>query len=43
MTDKQKQGLSEYYGGRINIDTLVNIFPVDPRRDESYIATEDRQ
>jgi hypothetical protein len=42
MTDKQKQGLSEYYAGRISIDTLVNIFPVDPRRDESYIATEVR-
>jgi hypothetical protein len=42
MTDKQKQQLSEYYAGRISIDSLVNIFPVDPRRDEGYISTEVR-
>jgi hypothetical protein len=42
MTDEQKQGLSEYYARRISIDTLVNLFPVDPRRDESYITTEVR-
>jgi hypothetical protein len=42
MTDKQKQTLSEYYAGKISIDILVDIFPADPRRDESYIATEVR-
>ena len=42
MTDKQKEGLSEHYAGRISIDTLLDIFPVDLRSDESYIATEVR-
>lgn len=42
MTDKQKQALSDYYARRISIDTLVDIFPVDPRKDESYIAGEVR-
>jgi hypothetical protein len=42
MTDKQKQQLSEYYAGKIGMDSLVNIFPVDPRRDEGYITAEVR-
>jgi hypothetical protein len=40
MTDKQKQGMSEYYAGKIGVDTLVSMFPVDTRKDDAYITTE---
>lgn len=42
MTDKQKQQLSQYHAGKINIDALLSVFPVDLRQDENYIINEVR-
>lgn len=40
MTDKQKQGLSAYFSGRIDIATLLDILMVDPRQEEAFVLTE---